>query len=149
MPSGVVPHYQPCLLVWCLTIGHAFWCGTSLSAMPVSVVPDYRPSLLVNCLCNQHFTSQVPIEEVWLQVWCYLNSGAMISGMSADPVPLSDMPVCTVQLYQICILGTFIQIRRSVRQGIWSITNPSDMPTCRVPLPPVCKTCRLSSWTPS
>ena len=22
MPSGLVPHYQPCLLVCCLTIGH-------------------------------------------------------------------------------------------------------------------------------
>ena len=30
MPFGLVHHYQPCLLVWCLTIGHAFWCGASL-----------------------------------------------------------------------------------------------------------------------
>ena len=34
----------------------------------------------------------------------------LLSDMSADPLPLSDMPACTVQLYQICMLGLFIQI---------------------------------------
>ena len=34
-----------------------------------------------------------------------------MSDISADQVTLSDMPVCTVQLYQICMLGSFIQIR--------------------------------------
>ena len=57
--------------------------------------------------------------------------------MFADPVPLSDMPACTVQLYQTCMLGSFIQIRMfvkccSTRLDIWSVTNPSDMPTGRV-----------------
>ena len=47
MPFSVVPYYRPCLLVWCLTISHSFWCGDSLSAMPVGVVPHYRPCLLV------------------------------------------------------------------------------------------------------
>ena len=42
--AGVVSHYQPCLLVWCLnieglTIGHAFWCCASSSAMPSDVWP--------------------------------------------------------------------------------------------------------------
>ena len=46
MPSVVLPHWRPCLLVGCLTIGHACWCGTSLSAMYVCVVPQYRPCLL-------------------------------------------------------------------------------------------------------
>ena len=54
MSSGVVPHYQPCLLVCCLTIGHAFWCGASSSTMPVGVVPHYRPCLLVWCLTIGH-----------------------------------------------------------------------------------------------
>ena len=54
--------------------------------------------------------------------------------MSADPVPLSDMPVCTVQLYLTCMLGSFIQIHVFVkcffiRQAIWYVTNPPDMPT--------------------
>ena len=36
-------------------------------------------------------------EERWLQVWCYSYRGAITSDMFADPVPLSDMPACTVQ----------------------------------------------------
>ena len=38
------------------------------------------------------------MEEGWLQVWCYLYSGAIISDMSDNLVPLSDMPSCTMQL---------------------------------------------------
>ena len=30
IPAGMVSHYQPCLLVWCLTISSACWCGASL-----------------------------------------------------------------------------------------------------------------------
>ena len=167
MLAGVLPRYRPCLLVWCLIINHACWCvyyrsclivcchitnhtfwwGASLSVMPVGVVLHYRPCLLVNCHCNPYFTSCVYIEEGWLQGWYYLYRGAIID-MSADPVPLSDMPACTVQLYQTCMLGTFFQIRVFVkccfiRQGIWSVTNPSDMPTCRVPLPRDCNTHHL------
>ena len=37
----------------------------------------------------------------------------------------------------------------SIRQDIWSVTNPPDMPTGKVLLPRVCKTCQLPSWTPS
>ena len=66
--------------------------------MSVGVVPHYVPYLLVNCHCNQHFTSRVQTEEGWLQVWCYLYRGAIISDMSDNPVPLSDMPSCTMQL---------------------------------------------------
>ena len=50
------------------------------------------------------------MEEGWLQVWCYLYRGAIISDMSADPVHLADMPACTVQLHKTCMFGTFIQI---------------------------------------
>ena len=125
MPSPVVPYYQPCILVWCLTIGHAFSCGASLSALPVGVVPHYRPCrlgwyltighacLLLNCHCNGHFTSRVQMKKDGVR--CYLYSGAIISDMSADTVPLSDMPACTVQLYQTRMLGSFIQIRDFVK----------------------------------
>ena len=98
MPIGVLPHYRPCLLVWCLIINHACWCGSSLYTIPAGVVPHHRPCLLINCHCNQHFTSGVQMEEGWLQVWCYLYRGAIISDMSDDPVPLSDMPACLMQL---------------------------------------------------
>ena len=39
-------HYRPRLLVQCLTMSRACWCGASLSAMSVSVVLQYRPCLL-------------------------------------------------------------------------------------------------------
>ena len=54
MPAGVVSHYQPCLLVLCLTIGHAFWCSASLSIMPAGVLPHYMPCFLVWCLIISH-----------------------------------------------------------------------------------------------
>ena len=62
--------------------------------------------------------------------------------MPADPVPLSDMPACTGQLYQTCMLGSFIQIHVfvkcfSIRHEIWYVTNPPDMPTGKVRLPRV------------
>ena len=77
------PYYQPCLLVCCLTIGHAFWCGPSLSTMPIGVVPHYRPCLLISCDCNRHFTSYVQIEG-WLQIWYYLYRGVITSDMFAE-----------------------------------------------------------------
>ena len=38
------------------------------------------------------------MEEGWLQVWCYLYRGAIISDMSDETVPLSDMPAYIMQL---------------------------------------------------
>ena len=97
MPSGMVPHYQLCLLLWCLTIGHVFWCGaslsaisagvvitigdifwcgTSLSGMHADVVPHYRPCLLAWYLTIDHACWSIATatdillveEEEWLQV---------------------------------------------------------------------------------
>ena len=124
MLSGEVSHYQPCILVSCLTIGHAFSCGASLSALPVAVVPHYRPCLLAlyltigqACWSIATATYNLLVECRWNKygVWCYLYSGAIILDMSADTVPLSDMPACTLQLYQTCMLGSFIQIRKFVK----------------------------------
>ena len=36
-------------------------------------------------------------------------SGAIISDMSADTMPLSDMPAYTVQLYQTYMLGSLFR----------------------------------------
>ena len=45
-----------------------------------------------------------------LLVKCIWKKAGYKSGaMSADPVPPSDMPACTVQLCQICRLGSFIR----------------------------------------
>ena len=68
------------------------------------------------------------MKEGWLQVWCYSYRGAITSNMSANPVLLSDMPACTVQLYQTCMLGSFIQIHMfvkcfSIRQAIRYVAN--------------------------
>ena len=143
---GLVPYYQPCMLEWCLTIGHAFWCSASLKVMSSGVAPHYRPYLLAWYLTIGHACwSVLQREEEWLQVWCYSYRGAITSDMSADPVPLSDMPAYTVQLYQTGMLGSFIQIHVFVkcffiRQELWYVTNPPDMPTGKVWLPWVCKT---------
>ena len=97
-------------MAWYVTIGHACW----------SVLHFKR-----------HFDL---LSADGRGVWCYSYRDAITSDMSADPVPLSDMPACTVQLYQSCMLGSFIQIQVfvkcfSIRQEIWYVTNPPAMPT--------------------
>ena len=97
------------------------------------------------CISTDILTSWVQMEEGWLQVRCYSYRGAITSDTSADPVPLSDMPAFTVQLYQACLLGSYIQIHVFVkcfciRQDIRYVTNPPDMPTGKVRLQRVCKT---------
>ena len=69
LPVGAVPHYRPCLLAWYLTIG------------------------LVSCSIATE-TDILLAEFRWKKdgVLCYLYSGAIISDMSADTVPLSDIP---------------------------------------------------------
>ena len=86
------------------------------------------------CTSSDILTSLVQTEEGWQQVCCYSYRNAITSDMSADPEPLSDMPACTVQLNQACMLGSFIQIHVfvkcfSIRQEIWYVTNPPDTPT--------------------
>ena len=153
MPVGVVPLYRPCLLGWHLPVG----------VRSSGVVPHHRPCLLawypiIGHACwsvlrfNQHFNWLSA--EGWLQVWCYSYRGSITSDMSADPVPLSDMPVFTVQLHRTCRLGSFIQIHEfvkcfSIRQEIWPFTNLPDMSTGKVRLPRVCKSDQLPAWTPS
>ena len=84
MPSSVVPHYQPCLLVFCFTICHAFWYSASLQAMPSGVVPHYQPCLLVCCLTICH------------AYWC----GAL----------QSSIPIGVVPHYRACLSGRYFTI---------------------------------------
>ena len=148
MSSGMVP-----------TIGHTFSCDASLSALPVVVVPHYRSCLLAWYLTIDHACwSIATATEIFLvkRKWKKDGDGATCTVVHLYQTclliryPLSDMSACTVQLNQTCMLGSFIQICEfvkccSIREGIWSVTNPNDMPTCRVLLPRVCKTCRLPS----
>ena len=118
--------------------------------MPVGVVHHYRPCLLVPFALQPTFW----LVECRGKRYRYSYRGAITSDMSADPVPLSDMPACTVQLYQTSLLGSFIQIHVFVkcfliRQESWYVTNSPDMPTGKVRLPKVCKTYQLPAWTPS
>ena len=136
MPSGVVPHERPCLLQLCLTICHAFWCGASLSATPAGVlphtsgvVPHYRPCLLVLGHCRP--TIFLLVECIWKKD--VYKSGATHTGMQLHQTWLlilchSNMPACTVQLYQTYIQGSFIQICVfvkcfSIRQDIWLLQS--------------------------
>ena len=83
------------------------------------------------------------MEEGWLQVWCYSYRGAITSDMSADPVSLSDMHVCVVQL-QACMLGSFIQICVFVR-----LHKTRHLLQIHQTCLQVYKICRLPSWMPS
>ena len=71
----MVSHYQPCLLVWCLTIGHACSCGASLYIMPFGVVPHNQPCLEAWCL------------TIGLVFWCGASLLAMPSGVVANYRP--------------------------------------------------------------
>ena len=98
VPAGVMPHYRPYLLmwclnispaelVWCLSVGHAFWCGVSLQAIPSGVVPHYQPCLLVCCLTIGHALSTMPIGVLphyrsCLLVWCLIINHACWCGSS-------------------------------------------------------------------
>ena len=121
MPSGVVPHYSPCLLVLCLTIAHAFWCGASLSAMSAGVLPHYRPCLLVWCLIISHaFCCGLPHYRPCFLVWCLIISHfcwcgdhyrgyllvwhLIISNACWCGSSLQPMPVGVVPHYSPCLL---------------------------------------------
>ena len=116
----MVPHYQPCLLLWCLTIGHVFWCGaslsaisagvvitigdtfwcgTSLSGMHVGVVPHYRPCLLAWYLIISHFCWCGDHYRRYLLVWNLIIRNACWCGSS-----LQTMPVGVVPHYRTCLL---------------------------------------------
>ena len=103
-PSGVVPHYQPCLLVCCLTIGHAFWCGASSSAMPVSVVPHYRPCLLAWHLTIGHASWSIATAINILLVECRWEKVGYKSGATCTEVPLYQTCLMIRCHSQICLV---------------------------------------------
>ena len=110
MTSGVVPHYQPCLLVRCLTIGHAFcgclttgnafWCGALLSAMPAGVLPH---CMFVAFWCGASLSTMpigvLPHYRPCLLVWCLIINYACWCGSSLQP-----MPVGVVLHFRPCFL---------------------------------------------
>ena len=132
--AGVVPHYRPrlqvqcltishrsCLLGRCLSISHACWCGASLWVLPSGVMPHYQQCLLAWYLnIGYACWSVATVQPIFY--WSSADGRRMVtslvvpvqrcltSDMSADPVSLSHMPACTVQLYQTCMQCSFIHI---------------------------------------
>ena len=117
MPSDVVPHNSPCLLVWCLAISHVCWCVASRKAMPSGMVPHYQPCLLLWCLTIGHV------------FWC----GASLSAISAGVVinigdtfwcgtSLSGMHVGVVPHYRPCLLAWYL----TIDHACWSIATATD-----------------------
>ena len=80
---------------------------------------------------RSHYIRHVCLSGVTLSYACLYS--ATLSEMHAGFI-YSDTRVCKVF---------------SIRQGIWSVANLSDMPTGKVPLSQVGKTCWLPSWTSS
>ena len=115
MPSGVVPHHQPCMLVCCLTIGYPFWRGASLSTMPIGVLSHYRSCLLVWCLIINHAcwcgfslktmpVGVVPYYMPCLLVNCHCNQH-FTSRLQTEEGWLKICATCTeVSLYQTCLI---------------------------------------------
>ena len=85
--AGMVSHYQPCLLVWCFIIDHAFWFGTSLSALPVGVVPHYRSCLLAWYITIGH------------ACWSFLHFKRHFDSLSADGKGVATSLVLLLQKY--------------------------------------------------
>ena len=78
IPASMMSRYQPCLLVWFLTIGHVFWCGASLSAVSAGVVPHYK-----SCLPS---SGVVPHYQPCLLVWCLTIGNAFWCGASLKAI---------------------------------------------------------------
>ena len=138
MQSGVVPHYQLCLLVCGFIIGHDFWCGISLSALTVYVVPHYRPYLLVWCLtlgnafwCGASLWAMpsgvVPHYRPWRFAW-YLTIGHVCwSVATATNILLVE---CRWKKYGYNSAATLTEV--PLHQTSSDHVSLSDMPACTV-----------------
>ena len=132
MSVGVVPHYRPCLLAWYLTIDHAFW--SIVTAINI---------LLVECRWKKAgyksgaTCTEVPLYQTCLMIRCHSQICLLVQ----------------FNFYQTCLLGSWIHVCKVLLYQasylVCDVTNPSDIPTGRMPLPQGCKTCRVPSWTPS
>ena len=88
LPSTFSSNYCPFYNYRSVT--YTCWYGVSISAVPDGIVSHYQPW------------------RGWLQVWCYSYRCAITSDMSVDPMPLSDMPVCAVQICRhVCWVHLF------------------------------------------
>ena len=148
-----MPHCRPCLLVWCFSVGHAF-----------CVMPLYRPWRLAWYLIIGHACWSIATATDILLVECRWKKHGYNSVATLIEVPLHQTWLLFLSHSQICLfvqstlsdrhagfiyLDTCVCKVIPIRQDIWSVTNPQDMPTGKIPLPQVCKTCKLPFWRPS
>ena len=102
MPYGVVLHCRLCLLVWCLTIGHACWCSTTLTAMPVGVVPHYTKYMLTWYLTIGHTCSSIAPATNIVLVECRWRQDGTNSVATLTGLPLHQrclLILCHSQIY--------------------------------------------------
>ena len=99
IPAGMMSHCQPCFLVWCLTIGHAFLCGASLSAVPAGVVPHYIHGFWCGASLSAMSVGVGPPYR-----WCFLVSCLTVGHAFLCDALLLAMPVGVVPFYQQCLL---------------------------------------------
>ena len=116
------------MLVCCLTIGHVFWCGDSLSAKPAGVLPNYmsnpksnpagvlphyRPCLLVWWLIISQKCECEYVSKVSMMIRIYHNHTQQINPWYREKEPEntnSHKPAGVVPHYRSCLL-------------VWYLTN--------------------------
>ena len=98
--------FRSCLMVWCLTIDCACWCGFSLSTLPACVGPHYRPCVLVWCLIISH--ASVCCLSIGYACCCGASRSAVTSGV--------------VPHYRLCLLVWCLLIHYLPCLLVWCLT---------------------------
>ena len=134
MPSGVVSHCMPCLLVWCLTVGHDFWCGASPQTVVVGVdltighacwsIGTSTNILLFECgwktdgYNSVATLTEVPIHQTRLLILCHSQIWLLVQSTLSDMHAgfiYSDTHVCKVLLHQARHLVCYKSTRYAYR----------------------------------
>ena len=140
IPAGRVSHYQPCLLVWCFIIGHAFWFGTSLNNQPCLLVWFLtRSCLLVWCLTIGHACwhgTSLSISHAW---WSVLHFNWHFDWLSADGREMATRLVLLLQnchyIRHVCWSGTTLRyacLYSATLSDMYAGLNYSDTRVCKV-----------------
>ena len=111
-----MPHYKQCMLVWFLFIDHACW--------SIATATDI---LLVDCRWKKDgykpgaTLTEVPLHQTCLLIRC--NSRICLL-VQCNSIRHACWIIYQIRMFVKCC---------SIRQGIWSVTNPFNTPTGRVP----------------
>ena len=98
MPAGMVPCYQQCLYVWCLTVCHACWpIATATDILQVSADERRMGTSVVLPVQRCNYIRHVHRSGATLKYVCLYST--TISDMHAVSI-YSDTRVCEVLLHQ-------------------------------------------------